>query len=292
MYIGPWQEFALSRALSQRPGRVRPRLRPLSEASDEPEVGGASDDGTGVSQLTRALREMASELDKGGAPQSLLALSPLFMSTIDGLLQPTAAGRSDQAERRPPVPPRGKGGGAKRVDPVRAKRRTHMERMRNMYTCGAGASDEGGSAEVGHTTGETGAHGAAQREASAVTSLPTVHQSTSSRLGGALDSTQTLPTALPSRHARVAMPTSADSSLSAELPPISPGKRTPSLPMRRESLGSFARAPTDSLSVVGELHDDWEDEVDDLLDWTKALPSTPGKGGLTPSASSGWDGGW
>ena len=88
MYIGPWQEFALGRALQPTAGRRSGRRRVPVEAAPTD---------TELNVLVHTFKELASQLDHEGA-KNMLRFSPLFMPTMQGLLNPMGG-----ADVGPPV---------------------------------------------------------------------------------------------------------------------------------------------------------------------------------------------
>ena len=78
MYIGPWQEFALGRALAPS-GRRHGRRRVTAEAAAPVEAD--------LAMFMQNFKELASRLDEEGA-KNMLRFSPLFMPTMQGLLHP------------------------------------------------------------------------------------------------------------------------------------------------------------------------------------------------------------
>uniref|UniRef100_A0A7S4FB52 Uncharacterized protein n=1 Tax=Chrysotila carterae TaxID=13221 RepID=A0A7S4FB52_CHRCT len=184
MYIGPWQEFALGRALSQNNRGLR---RGVPSVQEEP---GPSGFGTSeianlptdadLAKFVETFKDVASQLDEEGA-KNLLMWSPLFMPTVQTLLQPGGAAAvpapSNQAQRiardrvasevarglsatakgsrngsATAARPKQKSSGAAKksaATDVRAQRDDRLERLRKLYGCGGvppAEAAEGGSA--------------------------------------------------------------------------------------------------------------------------------------------------
>ena len=84
------QEFALGRAIAQRPYRTRPVA-----GAPERAAAGPSDDA--LSEFVSAFKQMASQLDENGA-KDLLKWSPLFMPSMQA---PASQHSSGQGTERP-----------------------------------------------------------------------------------------------------------------------------------------------------------------------------------------------
>ena len=152
IYIGPWQEFALGRAL-QPAGRRSGRRRVAVEA--EPTE-------TELNMLVQNFKALASRLDQEGA-RSMLRHSPLFMPTMQGLLNPTALDGPSVVSRHPAqaavalrqvatlrladtlLPPAAerRRGGRGSGSAVRAQRQQRLQQLQQMYSCGGSSSAAG-----------------------------------------------------------------------------------------------------------------------------------------------------
>ena len=278
-------------------------------------VGGEGTDPTAVSQLKHALREMAAELEKlSGGPTSKLAISPLAMSTVQRLLQPCAeeagaeeagaveagaveagavmAGalepctleprtervraprlcgkRNVEVKRRPPVSRPG-GRQMRRADALLVQRRlTHMERMRALYSLGGSASEEAAPRDQGgDTIGESMVDG--HRSAEAALKMPASPQMVEHEAHDANLSTSAPPVPARAVERGSALASSLAPSLASSLAPsLAPSLASP-LRVQIESSANTTRRGDESSDEC-----DWDsDDVDDLLGWTKALPSTP-----------------
>ena len=245
LYIGPWQEFALSRALNQRPRRgggasntfAAPFDPTCSEASSTTSGFSAAssastrpaDGPEELAQFVAAFKEMASTMDEEGA-RNLLMWSPLFMPTVDNLMKNSSRSMGGPARK-----PRLKAAMPREVthpapnaqaDAAAAQRQAHMAKLQALYMAGA----------VPPRPHET--------------RMPPLHSAP-------LHSTQTRPgghgSALtPEMHISAAGSTTSYVDI---YPRVTP-----------------PRAACASALNAG-LNDDWEEEVDDLLTWTTQLPT-------------------
>lgn len=265
MYIGPWQEFALGRALTQQQTRGTGRLPGLRE-----EAPGAPSDAE-LSQFVSAFKDAAAQLDEAGA-KNLLLWSPLFMPTVQTLLQPHGAAPPAAAAAAPARAGggRGRGGTAgaaappsdgprgasskppRRKDPAQTKRANvqrqrddRMDQLRKLY-------------------------GYADPESCETTLLPDD--------GGEANGPQqgfVRATAMPASVREIDC--GGDPTATAAALPLSPARRTGSPPSRGATpLRRVSPARCGAAHLVS-LSDEWEDEVDDLLEWTMALPGTPAR---------------
>ena len=91
MYIGPWQEFALGRALQQRPDRRTASLRARPDAADR-----AADDAFAVD--LEFFKAFASQSDEEGI-RNLLRCAPRFVPIMQSL------GRASQTRTAPHTTP-------------------------------------------------------------------------------------------------------------------------------------------------------------------------------------------
>jgi len=147
LYIGPWQEFALNRALSRRPAPPGEAAGPyhLPPISHRPASTSVASSAAGPSnelqQFVAAFKEAAEQMDEEGA-SNLLRWSPLFLPTVQTLMQPpsrlgTAAHAAGAASTRTSTRP--SGGSAPSVQQqkkasVRAQRERHITQMRALYS--------------------------------------------------------------------------------------------------------------------------------------------------------------
>ncbi len=262
MYIGPWQEFALGRALAPS-GRRHGRRRVTAEAAAPVEAD--------LAMFMQNFKELASRIDEEGA-KNMLRFSPLFMPTMQGLLHPggdvprhpgggttaleppvgttgraQAAVASLLADEPPRVaeamlPPasqrrRSSGGGG---STVRAQRQQRLQRLQHMYNCGGAPAEAASAARVGASPSPELA--LAPRPAAVSPEL-------------SFSPLPPPPPPPPAAELRAGGAWAVGSG---------PSSRT-----RTPRLGSPGYAPKPSYGA--SLPDDWEDEVDGLLDWTKGL---------------------
>ena len=89
LYIGPWQEFALGRALQQRPNRRTAGLRASPDAADR-----AADGADAFAVDLEFFRAFASQSDEEGI-RNLLRCAPRFIPIMQSL------GRASQARTAP-----------------------------------------------------------------------------------------------------------------------------------------------------------------------------------------------
>ena len=156
MYIGPWQEFALGRALQPTAGRRSGRRRVPVEAAPTD---------TELNVLVHTFKELASQLDHEGA-KNMLRFSPLFMPTMQGLLNPMGGADvgppvmsqhralSNVAELQqaaalraadsllPPAAERRRGGAGGGTT-VRGRRQKRVQQLQQMYSLGGGEAAGG-----------------------------------------------------------------------------------------------------------------------------------------------------
>ena len=234
-YPARLQEFALGRAIAQRPRRTRASEGPSPSENAEP-----SDDA--LTEFVSAFKQMASQLDEDGA-KNLLMWSPLFMPNIQGLMRRPQGDQQQTGSRRrsqeaaaqvqnrgqdscgDPASAAARGGRniprarpAPKMNPVAEQRDARVHRLQQMYGCGGSAED---------------------------------------------------------------MPTEASPMAPQRDALLSPGggigARSPGMPT---STRSAVQAPGAGGAGVQSSFDDddWEAEVDGLLDWTTGLqvPSSPG----------------
>lgn len=352
VYIGPWQEFALGRALA-RPMRAaafrsgdlpQPQLPPITRpASDSP----ACPNGTGAAdelqQFVAAFKEAAANMDEERA-SNLLRWSPLFLPTVQSLMQPAQAPRGVSVSLcGGAVASRSTHRSERTVQQqkkasIRAQRERHIQEMRALYSL----SGEGGGCTPA-TSGPPSPFGAEPTAAAAgqpspllragfgrPPPLPSIGSCTplspskasmydlpprrgagtlstpvvcvsSTAAGGVGHSlghylevaahvhphTETSLEAIQRAGGRAAVPRT----------PVSPAGRSPSpaAPLLLPHIGVGSRGgyrkPSGGLGTPGGeggagssvshgsaspwgklREDDWEEEVDDLLEWTKSLP--------------------
>ena len=89
LYIGPWQEFALGRALQQRPDRRAAGLRASPDAADR-----AADGADAFAVDLEFFRAFASQSDEEGI-RNLLRCAPRFIPIMQSL------GRASQTRTAP-----------------------------------------------------------------------------------------------------------------------------------------------------------------------------------------------
>jgi len=252
LYIGPWQEFALGRALQQRPDR---RARPAGADS-------AADSSDAAEDLA-FFKAFASQSDEEGI-RNLLRCAPRFVPVMQSLgrgsqahaahtaiaADPPAATSPQQRPASGAVPSRATAAAAttaaaRRPKPaaaasVPAQRRRRMQQLQVMYRT-AGEGDEGGGSSGGGGSDGDGASGTAS--------------------GASASESPPLPPLLPP----------------LLLPPPSPSQRALLPPCSPLQAGSRATAPALSPSAPRSpasptpLSAEWEDEVDELLEWTMGL---------------------
>ncbi|KAL1528056.1 hypothetical protein AB1Y20_009422 [Prymnesium parvum] len=165
LYIGPWQEFALGRAIAQRPPRRSGALQAPSEEASEEEL----------SQFVTAFKDMAADLDEAtligytchclqlstphplDGAKKLLKWSPLFMPSIPGLMLPAQPGapRATGRSRMPAAREAGHrsasssnttgcrqaSGKARQVPSAVAELRdARVQKLQQLYGCGASST--------------------------------------------------------------------------------------------------------------------------------------------------------
>ena len=335
MYIGPWQEFALGRALQPTAGRRSGRRRVPVEAAPTD---------TELNVLVHTFKELASQLDHEGA-KNMLRFSPLFMPTMQGLLNPMGGADvgppvmsqhralSNVAELQqaaalraadsllPPAAERRRGGAGGGTT-VRGRRQKRVQQLQQMYSLGGGEAaggrlggagglggggaggGEGGGGAGGGSLGGGGAGGgglgggglggggagggglgAGRAQASGAEST------------GQPAPRPVLPWAFEAerpaeRPAEVSVSLAAvQAGAPLYLPPIDTaaaravGSRRDSLdsvtPRLRAMTPASSRPPSVRAVMLessqwsgggaANLGDEWEDEVDGLLEWTKGL---------------------
>ena len=299
LYIGPWQEFALGRALQQRPNRRAAGLRASPDAADR-----AADGADAFAVDLEFFRAFASQSDEEGI-RNLLRCAPRFIPIMQSLGRasqtrtaphstPHAAAAAAPAE--PPdvaLAPRqrpwsatgpsrstaaassatGAAAAARRRKPaaaasVPAQRRLRMQQLQAMYRTAEGDESEGskrgsGSGGGGGSGGSSGAIGPASG-ASERAPLPPL-----------LPPLQ-LPPPSPSQRATL-----------LPLPPCSPlrggashgashgadhgashGASSATAPLSAPSAQLTAQRPPASPTPLSA---EWEEEVDALLEWTMGL---------------------
>lgn len=209
LYIGPWQELTLGRALKHRHSGPPPP----PHAAGEPNGSSSSAHPQELSQFVTAFKELAETLDEEGA-RNLLLWSPLFMPTVDGLMRgPGAAapgaGKAHRTRLRAGLPREVRNPAPHpRAAEAAAERAQHLAKLKQMYSQGPSADD-----------GE------------------------------------------------LRPPPRPEPPAAPEAPPLPPShaggsQRRPASPGATVAHG----VPGDGIG------DDWEDEVDDLLQWTTGLP--------------------
>jgi len=272
LYIGPWQEFALGRALKQqhsRRGAQRPRT-PLHESTLSAASNGGSSyagssapppaDGEDLSQFVQAFKEMANNLDEEGA-KNLLVWSPLFLPTVEGLMRNhgnDAGTRGPRPRMKAHNPPEVKQPAPHpRAQAVAAEKLEHMNRLKAMYAAEQQQMQQeqmqiAAAAQPPLAAAQHVAPVVAPADADYATCLagaaaaacrPLCASGAGSVAGRAFDDL-----------AAVA-PRMANHTLIRQ--------RSPSAPVRGEKL----------VTPHTPAGDDWEDEVDDLLAWTTDLPN-------------------
>ena len=151
LYIGPWQEFALGRALKHQHQRRRPpAAAPESQTASNTSTASASSTATAaaataasahppgdLTQFVTAFKEMAENLDEEAA-QNLLAWSPLFLPTVEGLMRGGDPGtRGPKSRIRAPLPKEVRNPAPHpRAQAAAAERLEHLAKMRQMYAAG------------------------------------------------------------------------------------------------------------------------------------------------------------
>ena len=246
-----------------------------------------------MAQFVAAFKEMASTMDEEGA-RNLLMWSPMFMPTVQNLMNSNFAGGGSQGPK-----PRLKGAmprevkhpkPASRPNSALAQRKAHIAKMQAMYMGGGGAQppQEPDPLDEAHErmqriqqqqqqpwqqqpifTTEAGA-------AAVHVHIPSVNGATSMQ-GPLLDGYSDPARGATGMYGASSPPKSRSLSSGCGGGPIyGAGMRAPPSPARElagspwagaERVGSRAK-----LKTAGSLDDEWEDEVDDLLNWTTQLP--------------------
>ena len=280
LYIGPWQEMALGRALArhgERRGAAGAGLHAHQAAAPNPEI----------HAFMARFKEMAATMDEQGA-QNLLRWSPLFMPTINSLIQPASADAALGLDASATVP----------VGTTRRARAAVASELLNVTDGGFVAAPK----PAPRGRGRRGSDGGVRQQRDARVSSMRALYGLGGDGGGGGD-----PAGPPA--AADLRPPSHDLRPSApERPPVAaplfsfdvsaqPAARyeTSALRMSDElgvpsgralppppppaGLGAvapmYAASPQASQKwtprAVGGLNDDWEDEVDDLLKFTQGL---------------------
>ena len=297
VYIGPWQELNLGRAIAQqqrpRHGRRRGPAPSASEAD--------------LTNFVETFKEVASQLDEDGA-KNLLLWSPLFMPTVQNLLQPGSTVldgvppvRGTQRRARAAVaaeiaasPKKGQGGtgGTRRKSTdssVKTQRQNRVDKLRHIYGCGEGG---GPSAGGGAGASQPGAVRVAAYEPLPAISSPGVSVASGrpyvaeyasllpsiggAQGGGACGCASYGGSAyLPGRHdVNGAQGYSGGSQLPPNrLPPIRSPNRSRG-DTRPDNFSPSGHSPTPGQYAswgAGGADEAWEDDVDDLLEWTRTL---------------------
>lgn len=308
MYIGPWQEFALGRALQPTAGRRSGRRRVPVEAAPTD---------TELNVLVHTFKELASQLDHEGA-KNMLRFSPLFMPTMQGLLNPMGGADvgppvmsqhralSNVAELQqaaalraadsllPPAAERRRGG-AGGATTVRGRRQKRVQQLQQMYSLGGG--EAAGGRLGGGEAGRLGGAGRAQAAEAESAQQPAPSKSPSPVLPWAFEAERPA-----ERPAEIYLPPIDTAEMSVSLaavqagaplylPPIDTaaaravGSRRDSLdsvtPRFRGMTAESSRPPSVRAAMLessqwsgggaANLGDEWEDEVDGLIEWTKGL---------------------
>ena len=272
MYIGPWQEFALGRALQPAVHGRRSGWRRVA-------VEAAPTD-TELNVLVHAFKELASRPDEEGL-KNMLRFSPLFMPTMQGLLNPLGGGAYTALDVPPPtmsrhraqvavaelqqvaalrvsdsvLPPAAerRRGGAGGGSTVRSQRQQRVQQLQQMYSCGGPAA----GAPHAEATEADATHLAPPRS-----NLPwEVTAERPAEVSVCLSAVQA-GAPLPAMDA-AAVRALAGRSLSRE------SAFSPSRPRSRRE--AMLESTTWSGGGAANLDDEWEDEVDGLLEWTQGL---------------------
>lgn len=261
-----FQEFALGRALTQRNQRGRhgsssmpssltaSTTSSVSASSTPPPVPENPEE---LAQFVTAFKEMASQLDEDGA-RNLLMWSPLFMPTVETLMRSGAEARSRKPRLKAGNPHELRHPPPRAPPPAAAERDAHMARLRGMYMSGDGAGDGGESG------GGAGGHEAAAPAAAAPEPAPRPAPEYAGRMAAV---SEVAPYA-GSGATCVGVGGGGHGSSQAH------GQRAPIESMPTRAYGASPGSPWIP-SGGSALDDDWEDQVDDLLDWTNTLQARP-----------------
>ena len=263
MYIGPWQEFALGRAIADRPRRGR-----CAAPANAPSEAGDAD----LAQFVSAFKDMAGKLDENGA-KNLLEWAPLFMPAIQGMVSGAPAAPQLSQGRRPSLrqsQPRKPGIPAARSSsgkkPLAEARDARLQQLQAMYFGADGAPDASArepsppplpsASRHGEGRGDEGRRGEEGRRGGGGSSprLPPVEPF------GAVAPRGAAPGASLSSSPRGGQG-------SRSRPSFSPPPRSP-----------LPHAPPAPLPHALPAGDEWEDEVDGLLEWTSSLAVPPSPG--------------
>jgi hypothetical protein len=343
MYIGPWQEFALGRALA-RPVRAAPagpsqrQLPPITRPADESYANSSSAGATDeLQQFVAAFKEAAANMDEERA-SNLLRWSPLFLPTVQSLMQPaqapggmSASLRGSAAALRPTHRSERTLQQQKKAS-IRAQRERHIQEMRTLYSLsGKGGGSNPATSDPQWAFGAAAGHVSPRRpgveqalplpnigsctclspqkpsmfsmpppRGAAALSTPRISVSTAvAGEGGHSPGSYLEVAAYVHPHAEASVnaqrragergmgprtpgsPASHSPSLAAPhlLPHIGGGSRgsyhNPRCGFGTAGGGGGGGSPVSrgSANPWGKMRDDdWEEEVDDLLEWTKSLP--------------------
>ena len=294
------QEFALGRALNQRhrgqrrgsaapaapaaaaAAASRPSAPPAFSASTSASSGVAPSSGDTPEDLANfvtAFKEMASQLDEDGA-RNLLMWSPLFVPTVQGLMRPGARPRRAKPRLKASNPPELVHPAPSAADVATAAARdAHMAQLQRMYAAG-GAGDA--------DTSRRAAMAGCATTAAEVRKDPTLTDAPGGvAIAQAADSDASK-CATPGIRSACGVPSGTRSTPEADMAPLVP---------RAANCGCFALSPGAALPpgspwdtcspaaarpasggrplAAAELEDQWEEEVDSLLQWTTELPGIP-----------------
>jgi len=203
-----------------------------------------------LAQFVSAFKEMANNLDEDGA-RNMLMWSPMFVPTVAGLMNNPFRGGSQAAK------PKLKAGmphelkhPAPRPNSAAAQRQAHLSKLKALYASGGGGAP--GAAEDAHAAADIGAGAAPEYvQRGPIQHMPPTIEGLASAQMPVLDEN-----ADPSRGAAQSIDNSPRSCRSGV--PGSPWAGT-------------SKAMELAKGTI-PLDDDWEEEVDDLLNWTTQLP--------------------
>lgn len=205
-----------------------------------------------LQQFVAAFKEMASSLDEDGA-RNLLMWSPLFMPTVEGLMNTRYGSQGPKPRLKAGVPREAKHAPPRsRPSSAAAQRQAHIAKLQALYAGGGGGG--GGGDDRGACDGAAGGGSALPGQVAG--SFQSVHGAASMQ-GPSLD-------ADPARSTGAVFESAVHT---AEAPLGKPGAGFASQPPGSPWVGAQT---VPKLPVA--LEDDWEEEVDDLLNWTTTLP--------------------
>lgn len=234
-----------------------------SSTSSVPDAGG--DD---LTQFVAAFKEMAVNLDEDAA-RNLLAWSPLFLPTVEGLMR---QGGSSFGSSAPRAKPKLKGANPREVRKpaphprhadIANERVEHMKKLKAMYMQEVDAPPPSSSPPPPPSSSSS--HYSPQPPRLAAAIADEMLPPPAAAYGPYGGSYRGPARGGPSENSDLSPPVRHGSAERRMAPSPGAPPRSPSAPPR------FGTVPLGA-PPADDLGDDWEDDVDDLLDWTSGLP--------------------